>query len=168
MPAPTTSRTPGPPCPGLPRPAPARPPRASLDLGAILTAPGCARAWTRQILWEWRLAHLADNAEAIVGELVANSVSASQRLDRPGSPAIRLTLTLERGELAVLVRDDHPGAPQRKAPGAYAESGRGLLLVEALSTRSGWYPLEGGGKVTWAVLKAPPVAHGAPTNGFIP
>ena len=156
MPAPTASRTPGPPCPGLPYPVPARPPRVSLDLGAILTAPGCARAWTRQILREWRLAHLADDAEAIVGELVANSVSASQRLDRPGSPAIRLILTLERGELAVLVRDDHPGGPQRKAPGAYEENGRGLLLVEALSTRFGWYPLEGGGKVTWAGFTGAP------------
>jgi anti-sigma regulatory factor (Ser/Thr protein kinase) len=156
MPARTASRTPDPPCPNLPRPAPARPPRAFLDLGAVPTASGCARAWTRQILWEWRLTHLADTAELVVSEMITNSVSASQRLDRPGSPAIRLILTLERGELAVLVRDDHPGAPRRKAPGAYDESGRGLLLVEALSTRFGWYPLEGGGKVTWAVFTGAP------------
>ncbi len=134
-----------------PQPAPGRPLRAVLDLGAWPTAPGCARAWTRQILWEWRLTHLAATAEAIVSELVANSVNASQALDEPGSPVIRLILTLERGELAVLVRDDHPGAPRRRHPGQGDESGRGLLLVEALSTRFGWYPVEGGGKVTWAV-----------------
>ena len=156
MPARTASRAPSPPCPSLSRPAPSRPPRAVLDLGAILTAPGCARAWTRQILWEWRLTHLADTAELVVSEMITNSVSASQRLNGPGSPAIRLILTLEPGELAILVRDNHPGAPRRGNPGADDESGRGLLLVEALSTRFGWYPLEGGGKVTWAVFTGTP------------
>jgi anti-sigma regulatory factor (Ser/Thr protein kinase) len=156
MPARTASRTPGPPCPNPSRPAPARPPRAFLDLGAVPTAPGCARAWTRQILWEWRLIHLADIAELVVSEMITNSVSASQRLDRPGSPAIRLILTLDHGELAVLVRDDHPGAPRRGNPGKDDETGRGLLLVEALSTRFGWYPLEGGGKVTWAAFTGAP------------
>jgi anti-sigma regulatory factor (Ser/Thr protein kinase) len=152
MPARTASGTPGPPCPNLPRPSQARLPRAFLDLGAVLTAPGCARAWTGQILWEWRLTHLADTAELVVSEMITNSVNASQRLGGPGSPVIRLILTLDRGELAVLVRDDHPGAPRRGHPGEDDESGRGLLLVETLSARFGWYPLEGGGKVTWAVM----------------
>jgi hypothetical protein len=45
MPASTTVRRPAvqhPPRP--PQPPPARPPRAALDLGALPTAPGCARA----------------------------------------------------------------------------------------------------------------------------
>jgi hypothetical protein len=33
-----------------------------------------------------------------------------------------------------------------------AESGRGLVLVEALSTRWGAYPTAGGGKVVWATV----------------
>lgn len=170
MPARTASRTPGPSCPSVPRPARAGPPRAFLDLGTVLTAPGCARAWTRQILWEWRLTRLADNAEAIVSELVANSVNASQALPGPGSLAIRLILTLERGELAILVRDDLPGAPRRGNPGADDESGRGLLLAEALSDRFGWYPLEGDarGKVVWAVIKASHAAPGASGARFHP
>jgi anti-sigma regulatory factor (Ser/Thr protein kinase) len=138
-----------------PCPWPPRPPRASLDLGAMLTAPGCARAWTREILQEWALPSLADNAEAIVSELVANSVNASQRLDRA---AIRLILAFEKGELVIFVRDDHPGAPQLRNPGADDESGRGLVLVEALSDRFGWYPLDGArpGKVVWAAVQAKP------------
>lgn len=167
MPARTASRTPGPPCPSVPRPARAGPPRAFLDLGAVLTAPGCARAWTRQILWEWRLTRLADNAEAIVSELVANSVNASQSLD---SPAIRLILTLDHGDLVILVRDGHPGAPEVRHPGADDESGRGLLLAEALSDRFGWYPLEGDarGKVVWAAIQASPAAPGASGARFHP
>lgn len=147
---PTASRTSGPqPCPTVPRSAQARPLLAFLNLGAVLTAPACARAWTREILWEWRLTHLADTAELVVSEMITNSVNASQALD---SPVVRLILALDRSGLAVLVRDDHPGAPRRGHPGETDESGRGLLLVETLSTRFGWYPLEGGGKVTWAVL----------------
>ena len=47
--------------------------------------------------------------------------------------------------------------PQAQDPAADAESGRGLLMVEALSNRYGWYRLEGGsaGKVVWAELPAP-------------
>jgi len=137
-------------CQGPPAHAPARP-RAFLDLGAVLTAPGCARAWTREILWEWGAAELADTAELVASELVTNSVTHSPG---PEGAVIRLVLTLDQGELAVLVRDDHPGAPVAGQPGEDDEGGRGLLIVEALSDRCGWYPLENGkpAKVTWAVL----------------
>ena len=169
MPARTAPRAPAEqPCSRRPRPAPAptRPPRAFLDLGALLTAPGCARAWTREILWEWGLADLADTIEIVVSEMVTNSVNASRAL---GRPVIRLILTLDRGELAVLVRDDHPGAPQTRHPGADEESGRGLLLAEALSDRFGWYPLEQGpGKVTWAVLAIRPAGTALNFRGLCP
>jgi anti-sigma regulatory factor (Ser/Thr protein kinase) len=164
MPAPPAPRTASSqPCRRPPSPAPARPPRAFLDLGAVLTAPACARAWTREILWEWGLACLADTAEIVVSELVTNSVNASRGLERP---FIRLILTLDRGEMAILVRDDHPGAPQARRPGADDESGRGLLLAEVLSDRFVWYPLGGDarGKVVWAALRAPGSARAC----FIP
>lgn len=77
------------------RAAPPRGPvKAVLDLGAVPTAPGCARAWTRQILWEWRLAALSDTTEVIVSELTTNAVLASRR---ECHPCILLTLTLRRG-----------------------------------------------------------------------
>jgi len=120
-----------------------------LDLGALPTALGCARAWTRQILWEWRLVRLSDTAELIVSELTTNAVLASRGA---GRPFIRLTLTLDRGELAILIRDFCPGAPQARSAGADDETGRGLFLVQAISGRSGWYPADDGapGKVVWA------------------
>ena len=127
-----------------------RPLRAVLDFGSVPTAPGCARAWTRQILWEWRLAGLSDAAEVIVSELMTNAVLAS-RLE--GCPFIRLILILDEGELAILVRDCCSGSPQPRDAGADDEDGRGLLLVEAMSSRSGWYPADDSafGKVVWAV-----------------
>ena len=125
--------------------------RAVLDLGAVPTAPGCARAWTRQILREWQLDDLSEAAEGIVSELVTNAVHASRQLV---SPVIVLVLTFDRGELALLVRDFCPGIPQPQQVGADDESGRGLLLVKFMSDRSGWCPPEDGspGKVVWAVI----------------
>jgi anti-sigma regulatory factor (Ser/Thr protein kinase) len=133
-------------------PPPGRPLRAVLDLGAVPTAPGCARAWTLQILWEWRLPSLSDTAEVMVSELTTNAVLASRR---EGCPFIRLILTLEEVELAILVRDYCSGSPQPRDAGADDEDGRGLLLVEAMSSRSGWYPADDGtlGKVVWAVAR---------------
>ena len=154
-------------CQGLPAPAPARPPYAFLDLGAVPTAPGCARAWTREILWEWGAAGLADTAELLASELVTNSLNACAGLDLA---AIRLVLTLDQGELAILVRDSHPGVPLAVQPGADDESGRGLLIVEQLSDRCGWYPLHGQehAKVTWAVLTGQGQAASRPPAPTLP
>jgi anti-sigma regulatory factor (Ser/Thr protein kinase) len=172
MPARTATVTgAGQPCRSRDLPAAVRPPRAFLDLGAVLTAPGCARAWTREILWEWGAAGLADAAELVASELVTNSVNACAGLDRA---VIRLVLTIDQGELAVLVRDDHPGVPVAAQPGADDEGGRGLLIVEHLSDRCGWYPLEGArpAKVTWAVISGPARAGGGlpagPQPGGLP
>jgi anti-sigma regulatory factor (Ser/Thr protein kinase) len=152
---------------GAPGRAPARPPRAVLDLGAVLTAPRCARAWTREILWEWGAAELADAAELVASELVTNSLNACAG---PGQAAIRLVLTLDKGELAILVRDNHPGVPLAVQPGADDEGGRGLLIVEQLSDRCGWYPLRvaAPAKVTWAVLSAAGQAAGQLPAGPYP
>jgi anti-sigma regulatory factor (Ser/Thr protein kinase) len=138
--------------PHSPEPPPGRPPRAVLDLGALSTAPGCARAWTRQILREWSMAHMSGTAELIVSELTTNATLISRRL---GQPFIRLILTLDQEELAILVRDYCPGIPQPGNAGADDENGRGLLLVQAMSGRSGWYPADDGtpGKIVWAVAR---------------
>lgn len=127
------------------------PARAVLDLPARPTAPGRARAWTRQVLWEWQLTSGWDSAELVVSELSTNAVLASRPLDLP---VISLTLTRNGGELGVLVRDYGPGSPQPAITGDQDENGRGLLLVEAMSARWGWHaPEDGGpGKIVWAIL----------------
>lgn len=143
------------PRPHPPWPVPAgRALRAALELGAVLTAPGCARAWTRQILREWRLEDLLEAAEGVVSELVTNAVLASRQLT---SPVIVLVLAANRGELGIEVRDFCPGIPQPRPAGAEDEGGRGLLLVESLSDRTGWRPSGNGGpgKVVWAVIVPP-------------
>jgi hypothetical protein len=72
-----------------------------------------------------------------------------------GRPFIRLTLTFDRGEVAILIRDFCPGAPRPGKAWTDDENGRGLLLVQAISSRSGWYPADDGapGKVVWAIAR---------------
>src|SRR6202000_2701217 len=48
---------------------PVHPPRAVLELAALPTAPSRARAWTRQVLWEWQSPVLSDNAGLVVAGL---------------------------------------------------------------------------------------------------
>ena len=149
-----TRRQTVPPRPDQPQPGPASwPLHAALELGALPTAPGCGRAWTSQILREWQLAHLTDSAQLITSELLTNASLTSRRLDRP---AIRLTLLSDGEQLLILVRDYDPGAPVPRHAGEDDESGRGLMLVEAISDQWGWCPLAEGtpGKLVWAALQA--------------
>ena len=139
-----------------PHPLPERPDRTSravIHLAALPTAPGCARAWTRRILWEWQLTCLSDPAEVIVSELTTNAMLASRPL---GPPFLRLTLALDEGELGIFVRDFCPGTPRPATAGDEDENGRGLFLVGAMSSRSGWYPPEDGapGKIVFAALES--------------
>ncbi|HEY6494289.1 MAG TPA: ATP-binding protein [Trebonia sp.] len=123
-----------------------------LELGALLTAPSCARAWTRQVLRDWQLSVLSDTVELVVSELITNAMLASRRL---GRPFVRLTLSLHDCELAISVHDYSAGVPKPGNAADEDENGRGLALVEAISSRSGWHTFDDGtpGKVVWAVLQ---------------
>jgi len=125
------------------------------ELPALPGAVPYARARTRQVLREWGLSGLDDNAGQVVSELVANSVAAS-RAARPVCP-VRLWLRSDSARVLVLVADASPRPPTRADPGADAESGRGLLLVEAMSSRWSWYTVQEDGmaKVVWAELRIP-------------
>ena len=65
---------------------------------------------------------------------------------------MRLWLLSDTAQIAILVWDANPQPPVRTQVGYGAESGRGLLLVEAVSQQWGWYaPRETTGKVVWAL-----------------
>lgn len=133
--------------------------RSYLELGALPTAVSCARLHVRQILWEWRLDALTDTLELLTSELVTNAQRASAGLTgsryegrwTPGVPPVRLWLDVDRERVLIQVWDGDPRQPQRQEVDLDAESGRGLLLVETLSTAWGAYALENSsGKVVWA------------------
>ncbi len=125
--------------------------RSFLELGALPSAVPCARLHTRQLLWEWRLhTALGDSAELVVSEIVTNAIQVAQA-DKDSAP-VRLWLLADRARLLILVWDASPLPPVCVRSNGDAETGRGLLLVEAISARWGWHFLpDKGGKVVWAL-----------------
>ncbi len=127
------------------------PQRSFLELGTLPSAVPCARLHTRQLLWEWQLTDLSDSAELLVSEIVTNAIQVS-RADAQTAP-VRLWLLADRARLLILVWDASPLPPVRMSTSDDTENGRGLLLVETISTRWDWYaPPQTGGKVVWALI----------------
>lgn len=101
------------------------------------------------MLWEWGLATLAGSAELVVSELVTNAVQASGAIGR--TAPVRLWLLSDEAQLLILVWDASPHPPVRADVSDDAETGRGLLLVDAISEQWAWYfPAQEGGKYVWA------------------
>jgi anti-sigma regulatory factor (Ser/Thr protein kinase) len=110
-----------------------------------------ARRFTRNTLKAWGLTSLADDAEAIVGEFVANAVSHAARAAGSGQP-FGLRLLRRTGEVMCAVLDPSDSAPVLRVPDRTEETGRGLQMVDALSDVWGWSPVTGRGKAVWAIL----------------
>ena len=113
---------------------------APLWLGAYDSSPRTARASARAWLSQWGRTELSDDTEAVVAELVANAVQASERDATP----VALRLVLAPASVVVEVFDTAPGLPVPRDPDYVTESGRGLHLVAALSRDWGWAPARGG------------------------
>lgn len=125
--------------------------RDFVELGALDTAVPCARLRSRQVLWEWGLDGFSERVELLVSELMSNAIKASRSVDF--ILPVRLWLLSDKQRLVVLVWDANPGPPMRIDVSDEAESGRGLVLVEAVSDEWGSYPTpDMGGKVVWALV----------------
>lgn len=125
--------------------------RDFLELGPLPGAVPCARYHARQIMWEWRLTRLGDNVELLVAELVTNAVAVSRTLDWPFP--VRLWLLTDLAGVLIQVWDAAAQPPARIQLEDDAETGRGLLLVEAISSRWDWYEVPvPAGKVVCALV----------------
>lgn len=103
---------------------------------------------------------VSDTVILVVAELAANSVLHGRVPGRDFE--LRLTYDQDAGVVRVEVSDTHPGLPESsekmtEGP-ADAESGRGLLIVEAVAARWGVEKRTGPGKTVWAecALRMPP------------
>jgi hypothetical protein len=127
--------------------------RDFIELGPLPGAVPCARLHARQLLWEWGLTRLTNDAELLVSELVTNGVRASR--DMGAGMPVGLWLLADWATVLILVWDASRRLPEAVYTAADAEGGRGLMLVEAISTRWDWYfPRGMGGKVVWAEIRA--------------
>ena len=127
--------------------------RDFLELGALPSAVPCARLHARLVVHEWGLTALADNVELVVSELVTNAVHASRGLGLATS--VRLWLLSDAEQVLITVWDASPYMPIHADVSVEAESGRGLLLVEATSSQWGTSASPAGGKTVWALLTTP-------------
>ncbi|MDH6112932.1 anti-sigma regulatory factor (Ser/Thr protein kinase) [Kitasatospora sp. MAP12-15] len=129
-----------------------RPATAVMPASAFLPyrpeAASAARRLVRDKLAEWRLEHLADDAQLIVSELAANAAKTGCHR--------RMYVTIRRPApltVRIAVRDGSRTLPVLMQAGdCDAECGRGLGLVDRLTHgRWGVVP-ETLGKTTWADL----------------
>ncbi len=120
-----------------------RTPQSNLELGALPSAVACARLHAKQVAWEWGLDTLAETVELVVSELATNAIKAAVTYHDTdsvlGLPVIWLRLTGGDGQLLVEVWDSNPEPPVRAEANLTMENGRGLLLVDAVSTNWGYY-----------------------------
>jgi anti-sigma regulatory factor (Ser/Thr protein kinase) len=132
---------------GPPTPAATDLQRRRRLLEPVLRAAALARQFLRETLDGWPADGYRDDALVVVDELVANAVLHA-------GTEIELRLALQPDRLGVAVADRSPGRPSPGRPGDAAESGRGLMLVDALARSWHVLPRPGGGKVVRAVLVA--------------
>lgn len=110
-------------------------------------APHDARLYVRATLARWQLESISGDVQQVVSELAANAVAASR------GPTIGVELQQTGSSVLVKVRDDNPSPPVAQDSGPWAENGRGLLITQALSDRTG-YSGTGDGKIVWAEFRA--------------
>src|SRR2546421_3518855 len=74
-----------------------------LELGPLLSAVPCARLHAKHIFREWNLAHVAEDAELIVSELMSNALKAARSL--PDIQPVTLYLQASDEYLMIQVQD---------------------------------------------------------------
>jgi CheY-like chemotaxis protein/anti-sigma regulatory factor (Ser/Thr protein kinase) len=104
-----------------------------------------ARDFVRRCLEDWGAAHVVDEAALVVTELAANAVL------HAASP-YEVRLSRSAGVVRIEVADRDAGTPEPQPFSAVAETGRGIVIVSALSASWG-IDARPPGKITWAELR---------------
>jgi anti-sigma regulatory factor (Ser/Thr protein kinase) len=107
-----------------------------------------ARRFVEQMVREWELEQLLDDALMVSSELVTNAVTHAQS-------SCRIRLTLNPARLRIAVMDAGVGTPEPMPPSQTEEHGRGLYMVDAVTTAWGLEEVPGDGKLVWAELARP-------------
>lgn len=127
-----------------------------LTLAPQLAAVPQSRQAIRETLRAWKLDTMADTVVLLASELLANAVQATSAAV-PVTGGEQLTLTLRRTGPGLLVEvwDPNPAQAMPQDPGLADECGRGLLLVEALSSAWGQRAASNG-KIVWCEITLTP------------
>lgn len=129
---------------------------ARAALAASPSAPYLARRHVRHALSSWGLGGgLVETAVLVASELVANAAKAAPVVASTGAGQIVLTLCYSRQALRIEVTDGSANPPLLTHVPPEAESGRGMVIVEALTSEWSYSLLPSGlGKIVCCVLPA--------------
>jgi anti-sigma regulatory factor (Ser/Thr protein kinase) len=112
-------------------------------LPASPVAAPVARRLLERACESWSIPQIRDAAELVATELVTNAVR--------HAGTVVLTVSLRPPFLQISVADDSRSPPDVRGANLYDEHGRGLLMIDALSSDWGATYLAGG-KVVWAKI----------------
>lgn len=123
--------------------------RRNLQLMPLPTAPREARTFATRALLDWQTPRLIRTTILVVSEIVTESLLHARTV-------IDLALSHTDTCVRVAVRDRGGGRPQPRDNPWEDEtvSGRGMLLVDRLTSCWGVFPARRGGKTVWALLDA--------------
>ena len=114
----------------------------------VPSAAAAARHFVTATLGVWGLGDLSWEASLVVSELATNAV-------QHGHSPFSASVSRARGVVRIAVEDVAPGRPERRAATRDLLDGRGVAIVEALTSRSGCDILPDS-KVVWAELSTGP------------
>ncbi len=118
-----------------------------------------ARRFVSTTLAEWSMDDVADAVALLVSELVTNSVLHART-------SMELSLESSGEQLRVAVADDNPQIPQQRRYSRESATGRGLKLVEALSSSWGIETRVDGKSVWFTISTGDDREDGSPSGGF--
>jgi len=123
--------------------------RVSVDLDPVVGAARRSREVITEACGRWEQPELAGNACIVATEMVNNVVAHART-------PMRVLLALQGDTMSVAVRDGSAVIPRLSGPVSPSSyGGRGLLLIDSVSTRWGHLALADG-KVVWARLETEP------------
>jgi anti-sigma regulatory factor (Ser/Thr protein kinase) len=117
-----------------------------MDCRADTLAPRHARAFVATAVKAWDLADLVERAELLTSEVVTNAILHAHN-------PVRLVVEVQSSSVVVEVEEASAQTQVvvEDPEVAEADHGRGMVLVDALSDRWGWWKADGR-KVVWFAL----------------
>jgi hypothetical protein len=126
-----------------------------INFGVSHSAPFMTRRMVRYILTDWQVVpETVGTAELLASELAANAVRFGSVHPARGSyvPYISLTLWHARESVVIEVSDENEKPPVMQVADQESDSGRGLVIVQALSKEWSYYYPRPGWKTVYCVI----------------
>jgi anti-sigma regulatory factor (Ser/Thr protein kinase) len=134
-------------------------------LATLPSAPFWARTQAKAALKAKLMpAEIIETTEHLVSELVTNAITISDP-GLTGIERVAITLRLIPGQILIEVFDNNESLPVPAVTDLDSESGRGLILIDALSKDWGFSLHPSGGKTVYCTVAAPELADAPGSYG---